>query len=99
LPNLFIFTAGNTEAQAHLDSSIKRPIDSAVVFQSFKQDNQDELQNIHDTAGGFYAWGATPGSRNISQWNSMKTGDNVLCVFKNKYKYQYYFLIYDMLRI
>lgn len=87
MPNLFIFTAGNTEAQAHLDSSIKRPIDSAVVFQSFKQDNQDELQNIHDTAGGFYAWGATPGSRNISQWNSMKTGDNVLCVFKNKYKY------------
>jgi hypothetical protein len=59
MPNLFVFTAGNPEAQANLEKS----------------------------GQGFYAWGATPGPQNEANWNQMATGDWVLCVYGNAYRY------------
>ena len=35
----------------------------------------------------FYAWGAIKGPNNLRNWNKIKTGDWVLCVYDNKYQY------------
>ena len=35
MPQLFVFVAGNPEAQRHVADTLESPIDEAVVFNSF----------------------------------------------------------------
>jgi hypothetical protein len=87
MPQIFVFTAGNPEARQHLVDSIRRPIDDAIVFGNFDEPHHEELDRIRDKAGGFYAWGAVPGVRNIPTWEQMERDDFVLCVYDSAYRY------------
>lgn len=57
------------------------------MFDNFDQVHHEELPRIKDEGGGFYAWGAVPGVRNIPTWEQMERGDFVLCVYDNAYHY------------
>ena len=46
-----------------------------------------QLERIYEEVGGFYAWGAEPGARNIPNWGAMTRDDVVLCVYSNTYHY------------
>jgi hypothetical protein len=46
-----------------------------------------ELERIRDEAGGFYAWGAVWGVRNVPTWEQMERDDFVLCVYDSIYHY------------
>ncbi len=87
MPKIFIFTAGNPEAQQHLVDSIENPIDEETVFGSFASVHREELERIREEGNGFYAWGAVPGLRNIPNWEVMERGDYILCVYSNTYHY------------
>src|SRR5947208_5587468 len=87
MPNLFVFTAGNPEAQEHLEQSIKNPVPSEKVLSSFHAEDHARLGEIQAKASGFYAWGATPGPQNEARWSRMEVGDWVLGVHGNKYRY------------
>lgn len=84
---LFIFTAGNQAARAHLDDSIKKPISSALINKHLEANQADLLKSFLENPDEFYAWGAVPGERNIPMWNAMHDGDVVLTVFDNHYRY------------
>jgi hypothetical protein len=45
------------------------------------------LEQIQKRGNGFYAWGAVSGPKNIENWRDMSTGDYVLCVQDNAYRY------------
>ena len=62
---IFVFTARNPKAQRNLVISIKNPIDEEPVLDSFGFAYRDDLERIQEEGGGFYAWGAVPGLRNI----------------------------------
>lgn len=83
---IFIFTAGDQEARAHLDTSIRNPLDLDQVLDLFPEGDHDKIRSIH-AKHGLYAWGAIPGKQNSPRWNAMKPGDWVLCVFEKKYHY------------
>ena len=87
MPQMFVFTAGNSEARQHLIASIQHPIDDARVFDNFEESHHEELERIKDEGKGFYAWGAVPGIRNIPTWEQMKRGDFVLCVYDSADRY------------
>jgi EVE domain-containing protein len=87
MPNLFVFTAGNPEARAHLSQSIESPIPASMVLDSFEESLRPALLEIQEKAQGFYAWGAVPGSQNEGRWKRMAVGDSVLCVYDNTYRY------------
>jgi hypothetical protein len=70
---IFVFTAGNPEARQHLADSIQNHIEDEKLFAHFDEQHHAELHRIRDEAGGFYAWGAVWGIRNIllgSRWNA-----------------------------
>ena len=83
---IFIFTAGDAAARAHLEDSITQPIDLQKVRAHSQPEYRAVLQNIHDEQG-LYAWGAVPGKQNTPRWESMKPGDWVLCVFSSTYHF------------
>ena len=87
MTKIFVFTAGNPTARAHLNHSIINPIDREKVFNSFNDSEHQKLQSIYEEGNGFYAWGAIPGPQNLSKWNAMSIGDYVLCVYENTYHY------------
>ena len=87
MPQIFVFTAGNPEARQHLVDSIENPVDDEVVFDSFDHEHHEELERIKEEGGGFYAWGAVPGLRNIPTWETMERDDYVLCVYDGIYRY------------
>jgi hypothetical protein len=87
MPSLFVFTAGNTEAQQHLQLSIKSSLPPETVLGNFDGSAHPHLLEIQNQAGGFYAWGATPGLQNEARGERMKEGDSVLCVYGNTYRY------------
>lgn len=84
---IFIFTAGNPDARAHLQDSIINPIDENKVFHDFPDTEHDKLRNILSEGKGFYAWGAVPGPQNLKRWESLSKGDFVFCVYDNSYHY------------
>lgn len=86
-PRIFVFTARKPKAQRNLVISIKNPIDEEPVFDSFGSAHRDDLERIQEEGGGFYAWGAVPGVRNIPNWKAMERGDYVLCMYGNTYHY------------
>jgi hypothetical protein len=87
MPQIFVFTAGNPEARQHLVDSIQNPVDDGVVFGNFDESHQEELQRIRNEVGGFYAWGAVWGIRNLPTWEQMERDDFVLCVYDGIYHY------------
>src|SRR5688500_13905050 len=83
---IFVFTAGNEAAQAHLSDSIQNPIALEVALQTLPSDHHEIIKNL-DLGQGLYAWGAIPGPQNTQRWNAMKAGDWVLCVYGGRYRY------------
>jgi hypothetical protein len=96
MTKIFVFTAGDQGARQHLADSIKQPIDGKKVFGSFGRTDYEDLSRIRREGDGFYAWGATPGSRrrprNPGTWKAMSRGDYVLCVYDSRYRYVSYVL-------
>jgi hypothetical protein len=83
---LFVFTAGDASARAHLNDSILNPIDPERIASLFPQDEAAELQALA-AEQGLYAWGAVDGQRNKPTWESMAPGDWVLCVYDARYRF------------
>jgi 5-methylcytosine-specific restriction enzyme B len=86
-PQIFVFTAGNADAQAHLADSIEAPVVLERVLAQFPRESEAEIRRIHDVAEGLYAWGAVPGQQNTPRWQQMKPGDWALCVFESRYRF------------
>jgi hypothetical protein len=91
MPRIFVFTAGGQKAREHLAESIEKSIDEKKVLGNFDRTHHGELTRIRREGDGFYAWGATPGSkrrpRNPGTWRAMARGDYVLCVYGSRYRY------------
>src|ERR1700722_20301213 len=81
---LFVFTAGNSAARAHLDDSIRNPVDLDRALAHFSGDDKEQIRAIAEH--GLYAWGAIPGPQNTPRWEAMQSGDWVLCVFEHRYR-------------
>jgi hypothetical protein len=84
--NIFIFTAGDSAARAHLADSISNPIDQNRVLQFFDPKDRELVSQIN-SEHGLYAWGAIPGVQNNPRWSQIKAGDWMLCVFDSTYQY------------
>ena len=83
---IFIFTAGNEAAQAHLKDSIQKPATLEKALATFDSEHHARLKQLHEQHG-LYAWGAVPGKQNTPRWNTMEPGDWTLCVYKRGYHY------------
>jgi len=83
MSQIFVFVAGNPEAQRHLADTIESPIDEEMVFNSFRPAYHEELESIRMEGNGFYAWEAVPGERNTPRWEAMKSGDYALSSYGN----------------
>ena len=83
MPQIFVFVAGNPEAQSHVADTIESPIDKEKVFNSFPPAYREELESIREEGNGFYAWGAVPGEMNTHRWEAMKNGDYALSSYGN----------------
>jgi len=86
IPNIFIFTAGDSAARAHLSDSISKPIDPNRVLELFDPNDQEIVSQIN-LKHGLFAWGAIPGVQNNPRWDQIKAGDWMLCVFDSTYQY------------
>ena len=84
--NIFIFTAGDPSARAHLADSISNPIDLSRVLEFFDLKDRELVSQIN-SEHGLYAWGAIPGVQNNPRWGQIKAGDWMLCVFDSTYQY------------
>lgn len=83
---IFIFTAGNADAQTHLESTIKQPLPLERVLGLFDESAHETIKEFHNS-DGLYAWGAVPGQQNTPRWNAMEPGAWMLCVYENRYRY------------
>ena len=84
MSKLFIFTAGNKPARAHLKDSIESPISSHIIDTHLTASQKQQMQA---SDGNFYAWGAIPGKKNKIMWANLNSGDIVLCVYASAYQY------------
>ena len=92
MPNLFVFTAADADAQRNLERSIRAPVPSDLVYESFDPELHSTLRSIEQKAGGFFAWGATPAAagkreKNRATWESLSTGDYALCAYEGAWRY------------
>jgi hypothetical protein len=87
MAQIFVFTAGNSEAKQHLARSIESSIDEETVFGRFASSYREKLSHVREMGHGFYAWGAIPGLRNLPTWEAMERGDYILCVYNGTYHY------------
>ena len=85
MPQIFVFTAGNREAQRHVADTIENQIDEEIVFNNFPPAHREDLESIQEQGNGFYAWGAVPGEMNIPRWEAMEGGDYALSSYGNAY--------------
>ncbi len=86
-PQIFVFTAGNADAQAHLADSIEAPVALERAIGKFPRDSEAAIRRVYEQVGGLYAWGAVPGTQNIPRWTQMKPGDWALCVYNATYRF------------
>lgn len=84
--NVFIFTAGDPSARAHLDDSITSPIPLETVLAHLPSDTRSLITELN-AQHGLYAWGAIPGPQNKRRWEAMQEGDIALCVYDSSYRY------------
>jgi MoxR-like ATPase len=83
---IFIFTAGDQAARAHLFDSIENPLDLQRVIDHFEVRDHAAIKGINEKHG-LYAWGAVPGERNNPTWELIKIGDWMLCVYESTYHF------------
>ncbi|WP_225610227.1 HNH endonuclease [Pseudomonas sp. PDM19] len=84
---IFIFTARDKDARAHLRDSILNPAPFDWMSTALTPDQAAYFQSLSPSADGFYAWGAVPGPVNERNWGAMQVGDVVLTVFDNTYHF------------
>ena len=87
MSNIFVFTAGKKEARSHLNDSIKNPVPLERIQFAFSSDELNKLRDFGKSEGGLYAWGAVPGLQNIRRWNMLHSGDYILTVYSNEYRF------------
>ena len=61
---IFVFTAADPAARAHLDDSIRQPIPLDQAQAALTVEFHPLLEKIQADQGGLYAWGAVPGPMN-----------------------------------
>ncbi len=83
---LFIFTAGSTQAYQHYIDTIENgfTLDSIQGFLSPSMIKA--LKAIYGDEN-IKAWGAVPGPQNIRNWNNMQIGDKILIYRNGNYEY------------
>src|SRR5689334_22091317 len=86
-PQIFVFTAGNADAQAHLADSIEAPVALERALLKFPRNSEAEIRRVSEEAGGLYAWGAVPGQQNTLRWKQLEPGDWMLCVYNSTYRF------------
>ena len=86
MKQIFIFTAGDLSARKHLDDSIKSPVSFSKLEKNIDKSIIDEKLYLIDK-NNIFCWGAMPGKNNIRNWELMKEGDYVVCVYASHYKF------------
>ena len=86
MKQIFIFTAGDLSARKHLDDSIKSPVSFSKLEKNIDKSIIDEKLYLIDK-NNIFCWGAMPGKNNIRNWELMKEGDYVVCVYASYYKF------------
>lgn len=84
---IFIFTAGDKNARAHLQKSILKAVPFDWMQDALGHDQTDYYRSLLPGEEGFYSWGAVPGPVNRRTWNAMRVGDLVLTVYGNQYHF------------
>lgn len=84
---IFVFTAGDKHARAHLQDSILNAVPFDRMQGSLDDDQAKYYQSLMPGTQGFYAWGAVPGPVNKRTWEAMQVGDLVLTVYDNNYQF------------
>jgi hypothetical protein len=84
---IFIFTAAEKNARAHLQDSILNPVPFEWLESELGSMDSAYYRSLMPDGQGFYAWGAVPGSRNRPNWENMQMGDLVLTVYENQYHF------------
>lgn len=84
---IYVFTAGNKAARAHLADSISSAVPLNRLHQHLPTKDATDLESIVAQPDGFYAWGAVSGERNVPNWQSLAPGDTVLTVYDNRYRF------------
>jgi len=83
---LFVFTASRDEAYRHYIDTIEEGFTIDKIEQFLSENNLNSLKNIFGDRK-IRAWGATPGSGNIRNWNNLEIGDRILIYRKGNYEY------------
>ena len=84
---LFIFTAGSTQAYQHYIKTIEEGFNLDSIKQFIDGDLYQKINNYYANKR-IRAWGATPGRGNKNTWSKMSEGDKVL-IYRNK-TYEYF---------
>lgn len=84
---IFVFTAGEKNARAHLKDSILKSVPFDLMQEALGQEKTAYYQSLMPGGNGFYAWGAVPGPDNKRRWEAMQVGDLVLTVYDNQYHF------------
>lgn len=84
---IFVFTAGDKNARAHLSDSILKPVPFDWMQETLGTEQTAYYQSLTPAYDGFYAWGAVPGPVNKRTWDRMQVGDLVLTVYDNQYRF------------
>jgi len=83
---LFVFTASGKEAYRHYIDTIEEGFTLDKIKQFLSEKDLKFLKNIFGDRK-IRAWGATPGSGNIRNWNNLETDDRILIYRKGNYEY------------
>jgi len=84
---LFIFTAGSTQAYQHYIKTIEEGFNLDSIKQFIDGDLYQKINSYYANKR-IRAWGATPGRGNKNTWSKMSEGDKVL-IYRNK-TYEYF---------
>lgn len=87
MTGIYVVTADTDEARAAMSISVERQIDRNRIVPNFSDTTYPELMEIERNTPGFYAWGVPPGPTNIMNWLYMATGDCVLVISNERYRY------------
>lgn len=86
MENLFVVTASNQAAQAHVHKTIANPIAPDKAEQFFLGENLNKIKSFSNR-DKYFAWGAVPGKSNIRNWNLLKENDWILLYQKKTYTF------------